>query len=118
MTEQTRNLQRRHLIFYLEVFDDETGELLGHLVDLTDTGVKLISKNTVPEGKKYTMRIALPEEYFKDDKFLRFPATSRWSRSAVNPDFYDSGFQLGTLDRKTADLIIKLIHTLGFSDNQ
>jgi len=117
MDEQPRNLQRRHLIFYLEVYDDATGELLGHLVDLTTKGLKLVSKNPFPDGKTYTMRMTLPEDYF-EEKILRFEATSRWCTNAVNPDFYDTGFQVEKLDRDTIDIIMKLIQALGFSDSE
>ena len=117
MDEQTRNLQRRHLIFYLEVYDDATDELLGHLVDLTTKGLKLVSKNTIPDGKTYTMRMTLPEDYF-EEKILRFEATSRWCTNAVNPDFYDTGFQVDDLDKNTIDIVGKLIQALGFSDNE
>ncbi|MDH3359509.1 MAG: PilZ domain-containing protein [Desulfobulbaceae bacterium] len=116
MDEQTR-MQRRHLIFYLEVYDDATDELLGHLVDLTTTGLKLVSKNAIPDGKEFTMRMTLPEDYF-EEKILRFKATSRWSNNSVNPDFYDTGFQVAKLDRDTIDIIVKLINALGFSDNE
>ncbi len=116
MDEQPRNLQRRHLIFYLEVFDDTTGQQLGHLVDLTTKGLKLVSKEAFPDGQTYNMRMTLPEDYF-EEKTLRFKATSRWSTNAVNPDFYDTGFQAEDLDRETIDIIVKLIQALGFSDS-
>ena len=38
MTDETRSLKRRHLVYYLEVYDDDANELLGHLVDLTTCG--------------------------------------------------------------------------------
>ena len=116
MDDQPRNLQRRHLIFYLEVYDDATNELLGHLVDLTTKGIKLVSKDAIPNGRTYTLRMTLPEDYF-EEKILRFQATSRWCTNAVNPDFYDTGFQVEDLDRETIDIIMKLIHALGFSDS-
>lgn len=114
MEEQTR-IQRRHLIFYLEVYDDTTSVLLGHLVDLTTQGLKLVSKEPIPEGKTYTLRMSLPEDYF-EEKILHFKATSRWCSNDVNPDFYDTGFLVEKLDRDTIDIINKLIHSLGFSD--
>lgn len=41
MTEDGRTLKRRHLIFYLEVFNEDNDELLGHVVDITTKGIKL-----------------------------------------------------------------------------
>jgi len=117
MAEDTRNLQRRHLIFYLEVYDDASGELLGHLVDITTKGLKLVSKEPIPAGKDYTLRMLLPEGYF-EEKILRFHATSRWSSNDVNPDFYDTGFLVEELDKGAVDIINELILSLGFRDTQ
>ena len=47
-----RAYKRRHLIYYLEVYDDETGDLLGHLVDITLQGLKLTSKKEIMTGEK------------------------------------------------------------------
>ncbi len=117
MADDTRNLKRRHLIFYLEVFDDATGELLGHLVDLTTKGIKLVSKEPIAAGKVFTLRMLLPEEYF-EEKVLCFQATSRWSTNDVNPDFYDTGFLVENLDKAAVGTINELILALGFSDTE
>lgn len=117
MAEDTRSLKRRHLIFYLEVFDDATGELIGHLVDITTKGVKVVSKEAIPSGRTLTLRMALPEG-FAEATTLRFQATSRWSSNDVNPDFYDTGFLVDELDVKAVDVVHDLIQSLGFSDNE
>ena len=117
MAEDARGLRRRHLIFYLEVFDDTSGTLLGHLVDITTKGIKLVSKEPIAVGKSFTMRMRLPEDRF-EGRTLCFQGTSRWSSNDVNPDFYDTGFQTEGLDRDTVDTIHDLIESLGFSDAQ
>ena len=116
MADNFRGLKRRHLIFYLEVYDDASGELLGHLVDLTTKGLKLVSKAPIAGGKTFTLRMQLPEDYF-EEKTLRFQATSRWSSNDINPDFHDTGFLVEKLDTKATTIINDLIHALGFSDN-
>ena len=117
MAEDARGLKRRHLIFYLEVFDDATGELLGHLVDITTKGIKMVSKEAIAPGRTLTLRMMLPDG-FAETTMLRFQATSRWSSNDVNPDFYDTGFLVDDMDNKTVTVVHDLIESLGFSDNE
>ncbi|OGR06007.1 MAG: hypothetical protein A2511_04245 [Deltaproteobacteria bacterium RIFOXYD12_FULL_50_9] len=117
MGEENRVLKRRHLIFYLEVYDDQSGELVGHVVDVTTKGIKLVSKNPIPDGKLFRLRMALPEGYFAERE-LRFAAQSLWSDNDINPDFYDTGFALqDAMDPKTAEVLATLINQLGFNDS-
>lgn len=115
MTGDGRTLKRRHLIYYLEVFDEETGKLLGHLVDITTRGIKLISKEPIECGRSFRMRMQLPEGYFKETD-LHFEGRSVWSGNDVNPDFYDTGFDVPNLDKDVRTIIIKLVNWLGFND--
>lgn len=115
MSQELRSLKRRHLIYYLEVYDDDTGELLGNLVDITTEGLKLVSKKPLEARKAFNMRMHLPEGYF-EEKVLHFQARSLWSSNDVNPDFYDTGFTAPDLDSKVKNMIMSLIDLVGFRD--
>ena len=115
MADETRALKRRHLVYYLEVYDDDANELLGHLVDLTTSGLKLVSKQRIPTNRTYRLRMMLPEGYFSQ-KDLYFEAQSLWSSNDVNPDFYDTGFSAPTLDAKAQEIIQDLVGQLSFND--
>lgn len=115
MNEEGRTLKRRHLIYYLEVYNEENNEIMGHLVDLTTGGVKLVSKEAIKKGKLYKMYMNLPDGYFKE-KQIHFEGKSVWSGNDVNPDFYDTGFEVPKMNRDARKTIIKLITWLGFND--
>ena len=115
MTNETRSLKRRHLVYYLEVYDDDANELLGHLVDLTTTGLKLVSKQRIPTNRTYHLRMMLPEGYFAQ-KDLYFEAQSMWSSNDINPDFYDTGFAAPKLDPKTQEIILDMVSQISFND--
>ena len=53
-----RRLKRRHLIYYLEVYDNSNDQFLGHLVDLTVQGMKLVSKNYIESDKEFSLKIS------------------------------------------------------------
>ena len=113
--EGRRALKRRHLIYYLEVYDEDSDKFLGHLVDITTQGIKLVSKKPIETEKIFSLRMNLPEGYF-DDKVLTFKAKSLWSGNDVNPDFFDTGFMAPNLDPKAKETITDLVNQLGFND--
>ena len=110
-----RNIKRRHLIYYLEVYDDSTGKLLGHLVDLTVKGIKLVSREEIAIGNEFALKMILPLEY-SSKREVKFKAKSQWSSPDVNPDFYATGFSAPELDQETRSLFIALINLVGFND--
>ena len=115
MTDETRSLKRRHLVYYLEVYDDDANQLLGHLVDLTTSGLKLVSKQRIPTNRTYRLRMMLPEGYFSQ-KDLYFEAQSMWSSNDINPDFYDTGFAAPKLDPAAQNIILDLVSQISFND--
>lgn len=115
MADETRSLKRRHLVYYLEVYDDDASKLLGHLVDLTTSGLKLVSKDRIPTNRNYHLRMMLPEGYFSQ-KDIYFEAKSLWSSNDINPDFYDTGFAAPKLDKKTQEIILGLVSQISFND--
>ncbi len=110
-----RELKRRHLIYYLEVFDNSTSEFLGHLVDITLEGMKLVSKNYIEPKKEYSFKMVLPEGH-GPNREVHFQATSMWCRADVNPDFYAVGFKAPNLDKDTRKIFTILINQIGFND--
>jgi len=115
LTEETRTLKRRHLVYYLEVYDTKTHLLLGHLVDITTSGLKLVSRYPIPTNRTYTLEMLLPDGYFSQKK-ISFQASSLWSSNDINPDFYDTGFAAPDLDLKAKNIIIDLVEQLGFNN--
>ncbi|MHC1782711.1 MAG: PilZ domain-containing protein [Anaerolineaceae bacterium] len=112
---EKRKYQRRHLIYYLRVFDRDTVNLIGHLVDITAEGVMVISENPIEVGKTFHMRMILPKEFFGKEQ-INFEAVSRWADKDINPSFYDTGFQLQDISEENIQIITQLIEDFGFND--
>ena len=45
-----RKAKRRNLIFYLRVFDRNTNEVIGHIVDVTTGGTLILTEKPVAPG--------------------------------------------------------------------
>lgn len=114
MPEQ-RQLKRRHLIYYLRVFDQETASLLGHLVDITSRGIMLVSDKEIPLDQDFRLLMDLPNR-IQGQESLEFSARSLWTGRDVNPDFFVTGFQIQGLASSSAEAIRQLIEDFGFKD--
>ena len=112
---ENRKLKRWHLIYYLRVFDQDSDSLLGHLVDITTEGVKMVSEIPIPTEKDFRLRMEVPLESSKAEEVM-FEAHSLWCRRDTNPDFFAAGFRLVNPKRTVVNLIRGLISELSFND--
>ncbi|MDO3378478.1 PilZ domain-containing protein [Geoalkalibacter halelectricus] len=110
-----RTQKRRNTIYYLEVFDLESGRLLGRLVDITVAGMMLISESPITPDRTYKCRMSLPADILGRSNIL-FDATCVWSRKALNSDFFEAGFRSLIADPGDIDAIEMLIQRFAFSD--
>ncbi len=109
---EKRRLKRKQLIYYLNVFDRNSGERVGQLVNITTEGLMLTSEAPVKTNTVFQLRLVLPEE-IKGREQITFDARSMWCTKSVNPEFYDIGFQLVNISQEAAQIIESLI--FGFS---
>ena len=111
--EERRISKRRNLIFYLQVFDNATHELLGFAVDITHEGLMMLSNKAIITEKTFELRMSLPEQ-LSDKSELIFEAQSIWCKQDVNTDYFDTGFQLIGVDSETVEVITQLTQHFGF----
>ena len=110
-----RSLKRRHLIYYLRVFDRTSGELVGHLVDVTAQGMMLISEAPLPTEAELDLRMDLPPSLFESEAW-EVSARSIWSRPDVNPSFWDTGFKFLEFTRRDELVVSDLVRHYGLDD--
>lgn len=115
MSQDQRKEHRRHIIYYLQILEPETGNVIGRLVDITTIGIMIISERALEPGRELTLRIALPEGFPKA-KSIDISGESVWCHKDVNPDFYAIGFRITRLEEEVAQIIEALIAEFGFVD--
>ncbi len=115
--DNKRDLKRHYLIYYLRVFNRDTGEVLGHLVDITPKGVMLMRDSPLEVGVNYKMRLRWRNAAGKL-QLADFDGDCRWCRPDVNPDFYGAGFAISSSNEVHVDAILTLINDLGMPDSK
>jgi hypothetical protein len=108
-----RKVQRIHLVYYLLVFDRTTDRLVGHVVDITPSGLKLMSRELLKPGVVHQFRMALPDEVGSSKEIL-FEAKAVWSKNNLYSDFYGTGFTFEKISDNDVAVIRDLIDRFGY----
>jgi hypothetical protein len=116
MGAERRKFKRRYLMYYSRVYNRQTGEVIGYMVDLTPEGAMIISEEPIEVGKDFRLRIDMPEE-ISDKASLDFEATSVWCKPDIDPHFYGTGFRILNLLEQDINLIERMIQEYGFRDS-
>lgn len=114
---ERRQVERKYLVFYPRVFDNETFQVFGHVVNLSHRGIMLLSHTVKPVNEKYRLRMRLPNEMC-DHCELLINVTSRWCKKDINPDFHLSGFLLHRLSAAAKLDITGLLDEFSFASSE
>jgi hypothetical protein len=116
MLEQ-RQITRRKFSYYMLVFNDETGELVGHWIDISPGGFRLETLKPIPENRDFRFRIDLAGE-ISSQASLVFGARSRWcDRDPYDPNLYVAGFQVTKLTPDEHKIYARIFERYGSTDS-
>ncbi|MEE4164533.1 MAG: PilZ domain-containing protein [Desulfocapsaceae bacterium] len=113
--QERRKIARRHLVFYLRVFDGMSSRVLGHLVDISTRGAMLVCDGPIELNQEFRLRMRLPKEIGGRSELV-IDARSMWCRPDTNPDFFVAGFQLNALEETYEENIKRLIVDFSIED--
>ena len=112
-----RKISRRFLLYYMRIYDADTRQQIGHLVDITPRGIMVVSEQPLLEGQVTHMRLELTDEV-ADKPFMEFSVRSKWCEPDIIPDSYNSGFEILDLAPEDSTIIHHIIDQFGFRDNK
>jgi hypothetical protein len=106
--QERRKIQRKDLLLYARVFDKEKGDLLGYLSNITTGGIMLVSERPIAVGVDFQILIELPLD-ISTREYLDLRARSLWCQRDINPEFYDTGFNLVNVSLRDSQTIERVI---------
>ncbi len=115
MTER-RDKTRKSASSYLIVFDTRTDLPLGRVVNLSETGMMLISQDPMEASQSYSCRMALPEKLL-DKRMVVFEADSKWCRFNDLANVYQTGYEFSTMSEQDLEVIRLLTHDWTVEDS-
>ena len=108
MEKEERNDQRIFLLFYLEIYCNESKNFIGSVTDLSPSGMRICCKNPKQVDEVLNCRMTLPSPPMECED-VTFLARVAWCESAFNPNYYDIGTQFLDLKENEQAIINKLI---------
>ena len=109
MTER-RSEKRRQLHIGLQVYDGVSSRIVGHVVDLTRTGMMLICSEPIGVQEEYRLRIKFPDSPGRNPAELNVRAVCRWCREDVAPETFVAGFHFHDILAEESGVIASLIN--------
>ena len=111
--DERRRLERKDFSYYMRLVDDDTQNILGHLVDISSGGFKLDSQKPIPVDKDFRLRMDLTGEV-ANKPFMVFVARSKWCEvDPLDPFVYNVGFQLINIAPSDLEIINRMIENYG-----
>jgi hypothetical protein len=97
----------------MRLVDNDTQELVGHLMDLSSGGFKLDSQKPIPPNKDFRLRMDLTSEVANKPTMV-FVARSKWcQQDPLDPFVYNVGFQLINISPSDLNIINRMIEKYG-----
>ena len=111
--EDRRKLLRKNFTYYMRVLDEESGKLIGQLVDIGTGGFKVESPNEIPLNQKIKLRIDQTGEV-SERNYIVFVGMARWcQRDAYDLSVYNVGFQIVDMTPSDYDVFIEMFNRYG-----
>jgi len=104
--------KRRHLSCLLRVFDRNTGDAVGHLVDITTEGIRLLTDNPLKTGADYELNLDL-SSIMNFEQRVVFDAHCIWQEQEFSSGSYNYGFKILKISKKGREIIEQLIEQFG-----
>ena len=110
---ERRHIQRKKFDFYMSVLDDETEQIVGHLVEVSQGGFRLETSLPLPLEKEFHLHMELTPEV-SDQLFMFFAGKTKWCRpDSVMPNMCHVGFEITTISPHDREIYQRLVDTYG-----
>ncbi len=114
---ERRRIQRRSISYYMRVIDASENQMIGHLADITLTGLRMDSQKPIKVFKDFQLRIYTATDV-ADKDFIEFSARTRWCNiDPVDPGVYDIGFEIIKIAPHDAEIVKHIMDKYSSRDN-
>ncbi len=111
--DERRRLERKDFSYYMRLVDNDTHDLVGHLVDISSGGFKLDSQSPIPVNKDFRLRMDLTSEVATKPSMV-FVARSKWCEvDPLDPFIYNVGFQLVNISPGDLEIFHRMMEKYG-----
>ena len=110
---ERRTVPRKKFKLYMRVMNDDTQKQMGHMIEVSATGLQLETSAPLPLKKDYFLRLELTAE-LADRPYIVFVATSKWCKpDDIQPNLYRVGFAIAEILPEDKQIFINLVRKYG-----
>ncbi len=112
---ERRGIKRKQTRHHTSVRAMPEGVVVGRLVDITTTGLMLLSSTPIPPGRRMKLRIPL-RVMIHDLNEIEISAVSIWCRPDSNPSYHRIGFEIpdiGGIEAYAIETVLSRMHLVG-----
>jgi hypothetical protein len=114
---ERRRIQRRSISYYMRVIDAGENQMIGHLADITLTGLRMDSQKPIKISKEFKLRIYTTTDV-SDKDYIEFGARTRWCNiDPVDPGVYDIGFEIIKITPHDAEIVKHIMDKYSSREN-
>jgi hypothetical protein len=97
----------------MRVLNDDTQEILGHMVEVSAIGLQLETTVPLPLQKDYYLRLELTPD-LADRPFMIFIARTKWCKmDVIEPNLYHVGFQVVEIMPDDREIFLHIVAKYG-----
>ena len=106
---EKRTVPRKKIDMYMRVINDDTSEILGHMVEVSKTGLRLETVGPLPLEKDFYLRIELTAD-LGPMPFIIFIARTKWCKmDAIQPNLFQVGFEIVEMVEEDRQAFLRII---------
>ncbi len=105
---QRRKLELHHVSSSVEVYDLDSGQMLGRVVDLHTEGLMLLSEQPIELHRSWALQVNLPMTLNGLSEFL-LSAESLWNRESIAGGQYWTGLHFTNLPDESRHCIERMV---------
>lgn len=110
---EKRTVPRKKFEYYMRVDDDDSQKILGHMVQVSASGLQIETTAPLPLQRDYHLRLELTAE-LAPHPFIIFLARTKWCRTDdIHPNLYHVGFQIIEISEEDQGIILNIIKKYG-----
>ncbi|MBI5824183.1 MAG: PilZ domain-containing protein [Chloroflexi bacterium] len=105
---EKRTVPRKNFSFYMRVLNDDTEEILGHMVEVSAVGLRLETVGPLPINKDYYLRVELTPD-LGDLPYIVFIARSKWCKiDNIQPNLFRVGFEMIEIMPEDREIFLRI----------
>lgn len=104
-----RNRPRKNTPHHVKVIDNESGQVLGRLVDITCNGMMIVANQAITPGRKFMLRMNFPT-MIQNRSDILIESETVWCNQDQNPRFFRAGFKFCNLTGENGYILEEVMH--------